>query len=333
MKQIYVVVTMDCEPKKQAAHPEATGPADWDLGRRAVEGYASIATRHGLPVTYFIHPETALEQASMFDRLRSQGACLGLHVHAWKYAMAYHGGARYMSHYGALSDEQQYGVLGETAALWRHALGEWPLYFRPGTFSANDSMFRILADMGFRGGSCSVPGRVMPAMQAVWAGAHPDAHRAHAQFRQIPGDLDFVNMPLAVDFSRSLRARNGWSIHPDLRPDIDWHNQYGLTYADIAKSLVSQVIERAPRVPTMSLVSHNHFDFGDEGDPARVRFEQALNALREACDTAGVRMVGATLEQVVNDVLALPLEIDQPVFEGNVVDKAPAPDAPRKPVL
>ncbi|CAM3525980.1 NodB-like y domain-containing protein [Bordetella sputigena] len=321
MKEVKIVVTMDCEPRKHAAHPEATGPAEWSLGQRAAEGYAAIAGRYGLPVTFFVHPETAIEQAVVYDRLRDQGACLGLHVHAWKFAMSYHGGQRYMSHYGALSDAEQYGVLGEAGALWKQALGEWPLYFRPGTFSANDSIFRILADMGFRGGSCSVPGRVMPEMQAIWAGALPDAHRTHASFRQIAGTMDFVNMPVAVDFSRSLASSKGWAFHPDLRPDTDWAGQYGLSYDAIAESMVAQVIQRAPRVPVINLISHNHYDYCDENDPARIRYEQSLAALHAACAKAGLKPVGATLQQVVDEVLALPVDVAAPVFEGNIMDK------------
>lgn len=328
MKEIKVVVTMDCEPKKSAAHPEATGPGEWPLGQRAVEGYAAIARRYGLPVTFFVHPETAVEQAAVYRRLRDDGACLGLHMHAWKFALSYHNGQRYMAHYGGLTEAQQRGLLGEAGALWQSAFGEWPAYFRPGTFSANDSMFKVLADMGFRGGSCSVPGRVMPELQAIWSGALPDAHRAHACLRQLAGTLDFVNMPLSVDFSRSLKTAKGWAIHPDLRPDIDWQTQYGLSYADIADSIVGQIIQRSPRVPVINLVSHNHFDYREANDPAALRLVQSLDAVQNACRSAGVHMVGATLQQVVDEMLALPVEIDTPVFEGNVMDKKPQQASP-----
>jgi len=321
VKEIKVVVTMDCEPRKSAQHPEATGPAEWSLGQRAVEGYAAIARRYGFPVTLFVHPETAIAQADIYGRLRDDGACLGLHIHAWKFALSYHGGQRYMAHYGGLSEEEQRGLLGEAGALWQSAFGEWPLYFRPGTFSANDSMFRVLVDMGFRGGSCSIPGRAMPEMQAIWTGAQPDVHRAHACFRQIAGTLDFVNMPLAVDLSRSLKTAKGWVIHPDLRPDIDWQKQYGLSYAEIADSMVEQIIQRSPRVPVINLVSHNHFDYSNAADPAALRLVQSLDAIKQACGKAGVDMVGATLKQVVDEMLVLPAELDPPVFEGNVMDK------------
>lgn len=321
---IKVVVTMDCEPTTATSHPTATGPATWDLGERATCGYAEIAREFGFPVTYFIHPEAALAQADMFDGLRKQGACLGLHIHAWKYAMWRHAGKRYMRHYGGLSADEQRAILAEAGALWQGALGEWPKYFRPGTFSANDAIFRVLAEMGFLGGSCSVPGRLMPEMQAAWVGAEPDPHRAHPDFRLIAGELDFVNMPLAVDFSISLEGRNGRRFHPDLRPDTDWQTQYGLTYDTIAENIVSQVVARQPAVPVINLVSHNHYDYRDPQAPATIRLRDALRALCAAAEKAGVQLVGATLETVVKDLLAIPPKIAPFNYEGNIIDKTVA---------
>ena len=318
---IKVVVTMDVEPTTATTHPTATGPAEWGLGERAVCGYADIAGELGFPVTYFVHPEAAVAQADVFDRLRSEGACLGLHMHAWKYSMWRHGGGRYMAHYGGLSESEQQAILAESGALWHTALGEWPRYFRPGTFSANDAIFRVLADMGFRGGSCSVPGRMMPEMQAVWVGAEPDPHRTHPEFRMIAGEMDFVNMPMAVDFSIALEGRKGRKLHPDLRPDTDWMGQYGLTYDTIAKNIVSQVVARAPAVPVINIVSHNHFDYRDPNAPATRRLRDSLRALSSAASEANVQLVGATLEEVVDDVLALPPRVDPFVCEGNIIDK------------
>lgn len=322
MKKIKIVVTMDVEPTTATTHPTATGPAEWGLGERAVRGYAELAGDHGFPVTYFIHPEAALAQADMFDELRSRGACLGLHIHAWKYAMWRHQSKRYMAHYGGLSESDQRALLAEAGALWQQMLGEWPRYFRPGTFSANDAIFRVLDDLGFDGGSCSVPGRQMPEMQAVWNGTEPDPHRGHAYFRQLAGDLEFVNMPLSADFSLALEGRIGRRLHPDLRPDTDWQAQYGLSYDTIAANIVGQVLARAPQVPVINVVSHNHYDYRDPRDPARQRLQQSLKALAGACAAAGVEPVGATLAEIVDDVRSA-ARVEVPfVCEGNIMERS-----------
>jgi len=321
MKEINIVVTMDCEPTTQTTHPTATGPHDWELGRRACEGYAYIAGKYGFPVTYFIHPEAAVAQADMFKNLRSAGSCLGLHMHPWKYSMWRHDSQKFMGHYGDLSEVEQRDLLLESSLLWENALGERPTLFRPGTFSANDSIFKVLAELGFKGGSCSVPGRMMPEMRAIWSGAQPDPHRTSPVFRQVIGPLDFVNVPVSTDFSILLEGRLGRRLHPDLRPDIDWEGQYGIDYPTIAKNLVGQLIERDPPIPSICFITHNHYDYCDVNDPATRRLHQSLEALRLACDNAGVRAVPSTIENVVDATLRLPYEDEVMVLEGSIMNK------------
>jgi hypothetical protein len=117
MDEIRVVVTMDCEPTTATTDPSATGPKDWFAGERAVRGYADISRAYGFPVTYFIHPETALAQAGVFNDLAANGACLGLHMHPWKYALWRYGGRRFMAHYGGLTEDE----LGAGAHAARNA--------------------------------------------------------------------------------------------------------------------------------------------------------------------------------------------------------------------
>lgn len=321
MKEIKIVVTMDCEPTTATSHPTATGPHSWELGERAIEGYADVLSSYGFPTTFFIHPEAAQAQSEIFKQLREGGACLGLHMHPWKYSLWRHAGKRFLAHYGELSENEQRELLSESSALWQDAFGHRPNYFRPGTFSANDSIFKILAELGFTGGSCSIPGRMMPEMRAIWTGAEPDPHRTNAKFRQVPGPLDFVNVPVSTDFSILLEGRVGRRLHPDLRPDTDWEAQYGITYDTIARNLIGQLKARNPAVPVITFISHNHFDYRDVADPARIRLKQSLDALCAACDTAGITPVGATLEDIVNEVLALPYAAEEFVYEGSIMDK------------
>jgi hypothetical protein len=324
MEEIRIVLTMDCEPTTATTHPTATGPATWDKGEDAVVGYSQIASQYGLPVTFFVHPETAVAQAPMFRERQSAGDCLGLHMHPWKYSLWRHAGKRYFAHYGGLAPAEQRELLAESAAVWADAIGHSPKYFRPGTFSANDAMFSILAEKGFRGGSCSAPGRVIPEMQAIWVGARPDPHRADATFRQSAGSLEFANMPLSADFSRALSGPAGRSMFADFRPDVDWPGQYGVCYRTIATNIVSQIGQRRPSVPVLNAITHNHYAYRDTADAVYCRLRVMLDAMMAACDAAGLEVVGATLEDIVEDVLALPPVEERFAAEGAIFDRDPA---------
>lgn len=316
--RLMIVLTMDCEPITSLTHGSATGPASWTFGERAVTGYASIARSYGWPVSFFVHPETAEAQPDLFLDLERDGAHLGLHVHPWKYSMSRHAGSRYLEHFGGLSDADQRALLAETSGIWATAFGRHPDHFRPGTFSANDATFRILSERGFIGCSCSLPGRQMPEMRANWTGSDPDPHRAHADFRQIAGALDLAEMPLSVDFSRSLQGKVGGSFHPDLRPDIDWQRSFGLSYQQIATAIVGQILERRPAVPVLNLLTHNQFDYADPGDPAGIRLRDCLDAIVSACDANGAEPIGATVGDVTAAVRSQDVPSHPFVCEGNM---------------
>jgi hypothetical protein len=322
MKEIKVVLTMDCEPTTATSHPSATGPADWAMGERAARGYFEIAAEYKFPVTFFIHPETALSQADLFKEFQSRGACLGLHMHPWKYSLWRHQGQRFLAHYGGLSEAEQRALLSEAAALWHEAIGYRPRYFRPGTFSANDAIFRVLAELGFRGGSCTAPGRVIPEMQAIWTGAELDPHRGNRCFRQIAGELDFANMPLSADTSKLLDGPAGRRMYADFRPDTDWLGEYGVSYKTIAVNTVAQVLERSPAVPVLNVITHNHYEYGDRSQAVTQRCRTMLDELCAACEGAGVRPVGATLANIADDVLALPAAMKSFSCEGAIFDKS-----------
>jgi len=313
---------MDCEPTTATSHPKATGPVDWRTGEDAVCGYVTIAAEYGLPVTLFIHPEAAVAQSALFRELENNGACLGLHMHPWKYALWRHKGRKYLAHYGGLSATEQQEILEESSALWAEAIGHRPYYFRPGTFSANDAIFRILAAQGFRGGSCSAPGRVIPEMQAVWTGGQPDPHRASAVFRQAQGPLEFANMPLSADFSKRLTGPSGRRMFADFRPDVDWPGQYDVSYRTIATNIVTQVCGRKPTVPVLNSITHNHYAYRDPADQAYRRLRVMLDEMMSACHKAGLCIAPATLKDVADEVLARSPVQEPFVCEGAIFDLA-----------
>lgn len=297
--RIFVVITMDCEPPHDGRVARASGPRSWADSERFVRGYTAIAKEHGFPVSFFLHPEVALDQAGLFHELERDGANIdGLHLHPWKY-----GDGRFRAHFGGLSADQQYAVVSEAAALYRHGMGRRPKYFRPGTFSANDNTYRVLVDLGFEGGSISAPERNFVDINAVWNGAPKDPHRAHPNFRQCRGDLPFANMPLTSDFS-TPGMLNGREYFRDLRPDFDDQEE---GFRRIVDNVVGQVVGRAPAVPVINLVTHNDNDYGDPDNRVCRNLRVILREINEACRRAGVAAAGTTMDEVCRMVMAVPV--------------------------
>jgi hypothetical protein len=297
--QLFLLLTMDCETARKditghAASMSPSGPRDYVASERSIRGYASVASAYGFPLTLFVHPEVAAAHRELLLELQSQGHCLGLHLHPYKFA-----NGRYTEDLGAYSAEEQREMLGAAVAAWKGILGQEPLYFRAGYFSANDSTFRVLQELGFRGGSLSNPGRVLPAHCSVWSGAEPYPHRAHLGFRQLTGGSSFVEVPVSVDYERPVQrgaaGEQGYEW-PYIPAPYD-HRQ-----------VVQHILERSrsagARTSTLVLDSHNDQDYGDPGHPATVNLSLILDSAKSCAAGMDVSLVGATLETICDLVLA-----------------------------
>jgi hypothetical protein len=300
MKPMQILITMDVEVPRQEAG--ASGPPDWETSQRYIRAYADLAYEAGFPVSFFIHPEAALRHRDLFEELRvTRQACIeGLHLHPWKFTDRH-----YQYHLGGMTADEQRQIISEAIALWQQAFGRRPIYFRPGTFSANDATFGVLVELGFQGGSVSAPGRVMPDLNAVWVGAPRDPHRPHHAMRLLQGSLPFANLPLSHDYAR--RVEQGCrSFHPDLRPCRD-DGDMGL----LVRQVMRQTIERDAPVQIMHMDTHNDHDYTDPSDAVRQRYCALLAELHAAGRELGVDVRGATIEGITREVLALPVE-DRP---------------------
>lgn len=159
-------------------------------------------------------------------------------------------------------------------------------------------------------------------MRAIWVGGQPDPYRGHSVFRQARGNLNFANMPLSADFSRVLNGPANRSMYADFRPDVDWPGQYQVSYRTIVANIVMQVRERAPTVPVLSTITHNHYAYRDSDDPVTQRLRTMLDEMMTACQAAGMEARGATLREVTDDVLAHPATQEPFVCEGAIFDLA-----------
>ena len=298
MKDLFVVLTMDCEPALSECSPLAiklsgSGPANHKQGERSIRGYVETAETRGFPVTLFAHPEVAVAQRGLLLELQREGACLGMHLHPYKLR-----GGRYTQDLGGYGPEEQRKVVEEATEAWSDSMGQHPRFFRGGVFSANDYTFGVLDDLEFEGGSVSCPGRVLPTAFSVWAGAELYPHRAHLGFRQVAGESDFVEVPISVDITRPMavgdRGEAGyeWPYVPSPRYDH--------------RAVVHNILRRAgdEEVPFPALVTNTHQDqdYADPDHPSSVKLGVILDSIREASDENGLHPVGATIADVADRV-------------------------------
>ena len=112
--------------------------------------------------------------------------------------------------------------------------------------------------------------------------------------------LEFANMPISVDTSQ-LNEKDGRQFYWDLRPDFD-----GLDYLQMARNIVAQLRERDPAIPCINMLTHNDYDFADPESRVGRNYRDVLAAIKAACDEANIKAVGATLGEIVDEVLSEP---------------------------
>ena len=195
---------------------------------------------------------------------------------------------------GASTAREQREILGKAAEAWARALGQHPSYFRAGYFSANDATFGVLHELGFRGGSLSNPGRVLPEHCSVWAGAPVYPHRAHLGFRLIAGDSDFVEIPVSVDFQRPMHRGDAGEV------GYEWPYIPSKTYdhAQVIAHIAERIKADSPNVGVIVTDTHNDQDYTDPEHPASSNLRLILDAIESSCADAGLRPVGATVRSL-----------------------------------
>ena len=110
----------------------------------------------------------------------------------------------------------------------------------------------------------------------------------------LEGPLEFANMPISVDTSQ-LNERDGRQFYWDLRP---------ISTASIIcewpGTCDAQLCERDPAIRCINMLTHNDYDFADPESRVGCNYRKA------ACDETNIKAVGATLGEIVDDVLNEP---------------------------
>ncbi len=289
-----VLFTMDVEPV--ASGNMASGPQSNEEGMRRVREYADVLGDYGYTPTFFIHPELGEEQADAFLDLRERGACLGLHIHSAKFVPV-----RHETEMGGLSLAEQKEVLESGAELFERFFGFRPEIFRPGCFSCNDYTYRALIESGFKGGSICIPGRVWPERFCIWAGAYPHPHYANLNMRQLPGDAQFVEIPLSVDRSRLISHPLGFDHYLDLRPGGVYANEdeQERDHKQILRNIVRQLAADKPTLKTIVIDVHNDRNFADPEAVSAEHLKTVLDNLEPVLAEYGMIPVDATYDQAI----------------------------------
>jgi len=285
-KTLYVCFTMDCERIKKFSPPG--GPETWELSERAIRGFSEVLLSHDLIGTFFIVPETAHRHRELFLELEEKGFELGMHLHPQSF-----GDLQYKEYLGGYSFQQQVDLLSQAAEQWTDAFGKVPRSFRPGNFSANDTTFRALYEVGFRQGSVSAPERIMPRYRAVWAGAYPYAHHVHPNFRLIPGELDFYEVPTTEDWDRRIwSGKSAMELRVEAA-EIEDHKQ-------TIDKRISDMVEKQIPVKTIVVITHNSFEYKDPYDPHHRTLKGIATYVWEAAERVKLKLCPATIEQIHN---------------------------------
>ena len=293
---VHVLFTMDVEPPAHA-DGRTSGPATAEEGGRRVREYADALAGFGYVPTYFVHPELGESQAELFLDLQRRGAGLGLHLHTAKFAASPR-----PCELGGLTRDEQVEVLSSGRALFERYFAFRPRIFRPGCFSANDFTYGVLHELGFTGGSISIPGRVWPERCCVWAGAEPHPHFANDRFRQLPDDLPFVDIPLSVDRIGGLRTHTlGFQHYADLRPGGVYREDEdsGRDHAALLRHMAQQLAEERPGLKTIVIDVHNDREFIDPQTTSARQLQVLLPGLEVILAQFGLRPVSATMEQAI----------------------------------
>ena len=287
---VNILMTMDCESAKvdvsdHGIGMSSSGPADYAESERSIRGFVETVNAAGYPATLFLHPEVAVAHVDMVLEMQAEGACLGLHLHPYKMVDSI-----YKQDLGAYPEPQQRAILQKAIDAWENALGHRPRYFRAGYFSANDSTFGILEDLGFRGGSLSNPGRLLPSHFSVWKDADPYPHRAHRAFRLVSGDSSFVEVPVAVAYGRPVaRGHAG-------EEGYEWpYIPHTYDHEAVVSDILGRFSEDQPRLGTIVTDTHNDHNYSDPQSAASINLRCILTAIETSCEKIGLEPRGTTI--------------------------------------
>lgn len=265
---LHVVFTMDCLPAGGSG--EVRGPLRWDQAGRYCVAFAEAIVGEGFGATLFFAPEGLLRLRSAVDEVRAAGCEIGLLCHPQL--------SNYQAYLGAYNFDRQREIVGLGRKLWEDVLGEAPLTFRPGFFSANDYTYHVLCMEGFRQGSCSLPGRMDGEQCSMWFGCYPFPHHTDPLDRTVQGTMEFFEVPVTSDFDAAAYVNYETYTPPHLR--IEEADVQAYAY-DVIMRQLDRMDEDEVASRTVNFVTSNLVEWGKTSDPHVERLRNLCDLLRE----------------------------------------------------
>jgi len=289
---LHVTWTMDCETLAEEC--PTGGPESWEVSERAMRGYVQRLAELGHRATLFLIPRVAESQPELLAELRAAGADLGMHMHPQTTDIGIN------AYLGELSRDEQLALLGQGRDRIVQALGQAPVSFRAGNFSASDDTHPVLAELGFIADSTPLPGRVMPDLAAVWSGAEPFVHRACATSRLQAGELSLLVCPTAVDLTCAAGEVEPPLEAPHLRLERAGILEWG---PPLLEAHLRRQVELELPLKSLVVMTHNTRDYADPAEPARQALDGIAQALAGEAQRLGLRLRAVTLAGLAREML------------------------------
>ena len=276
MTDFHICWSIDCESNRRDVN-------DLPLGRRAIEGFCEILESVGWTSTLFLMPEEIESMSDLLGRKADAGHEIALHLHPDE--SGFRSGCL-----GVYSYDEQMEIVGKAMETFERILGIRPESVRPGFGSANDATFPVMAEMGIRQTSASMPGRKMSAFAANWAGAPLFTHYAHPDNRFLEGGLDLVEFPISVDWETMI-----WGgIHPqDIRVEYTDVKNHVFTIRKIMQRQVTDNLLFKALLP----FTHNLFEYSDKSNFRRETMEGMIEEIIRFGESLDVELIGCTLHK------------------------------------
>lgn len=275
-QSLHFSLFVDCEATQQSIR-------DPDLGKRADTGIAELLEARHLRGTFHVLPGDAEANAPLYRDLKSRGHEIGLHVHPAEQG--------YGEFFGIYGPDEQHAILREARQRAEDALGFAVGSLCIGYGSTNDHSYRVFHEQGFRHGMTSIPTRILPECASVHAGAPLGMHYANPHNRVLPGNLDYVEVPVTVD----PESRMWGGKHPqDLRIElVDAKNHF----YTMKKSIDRQLAEKPPVIYLLA-ITHNVFDYSNPHDFRRLTLNGVLDHAQRLASQYQLQLTATTIGEL-----------------------------------
>jgi len=294
-KTLLFLFLLHCERIKSEGHG-LNGPENLDFSQKSILGIADYLEEQGYRCDFHPVPDLAKAQSGLFVQLKRRGFGIGMHFHceSWREGER----NRPLSTYPA---EEQRRILAEATGDFSQAMGFSPTSYSAGNFSMSDDTYGILAELGFKQASTSVPERFVPRFGANWLGKFPFPHLANCQSRLIPGDLDLVEFPTACHPTRRADGINPIDARLDCAHSESTRKGKDLIvepefYEQLVRLNCHRILHSDWPAKVLTVFSHNLFDFADRNIDQRKNLETVVEEVKKQAEEYGCPLAVTTME-------------------------------------